>query len=122
MDGLSDFLGDVQKNQQASGHFLGLLHILIGRSIQSADGKVISSGITWRDAANLLKHLRWDIEAVRDFGLDPATLPPRDRQRFWYQAIALAEVASAKAVQSGNTLAPILKKAGYVIGPAPGAK
>jgi hypothetical protein len=47
-------------------------------------------------------------------------MPPRDRQRFWYTAIAHAQVDSAKACAAGDRLAKHLKKTGYVISPAPG--
>ena len=97
MDEVRDFLDDIQKRGLARGHLLGLLHILIGRRLTKADGAVISSGLTWRDVASELKRCRWEPEAVNEIGLDPANLPPRDRQRFWYQAIAAANVGSAEA-------------------------
>ena len=56
---------------------------------------------------------------IQQLGLDPAGLPPRDRQRYWYNAIAHAQVDSAKAIEDANHLAPALHKAGYDIGPAP---
>lgn len=122
MDGLKTFLEDVLRNDRAKGHFLGLLHILIGRTILQKDGTAISKGLTWRDAASLLKAVRYDPDAVRELKIDPATLPPRDRQRFWFQAIAQADVASAAAIQDADRLTPLLEKAGYVIGPPPGTK
>ncbi len=122
MDGLKAFLEDVLRNDRARGHFLGLLHILIGRTIAQKDGTVISKGLTWRDAANLLKTARYDPDAVRELNIDPAMLPPRDRQRFWFQTIAQAGVASAAAIQDADRLTPLLERAGYIIGPAPGTK
>jgi hypothetical protein len=56
---------------------------------------------------------------VRELGVDPDSLPPRDRQRFWFQAIAAAQVGSDAAATSADRLAQILKKAGYVVGAAP---
>jgi hypothetical protein len=49
MDEVRKFLEEVQKRNLVKGHFLGLLHILIGRRIARSDGAVISSGLTWRD-------------------------------------------------------------------------
>lgn len=122
MDEVRKFLEEVQKKNLAKGHFLGLLHIIIGRRIARADGTAISAGLTWRDAAILLKNARWDPEAARDVMVDPDALPPRDRQRYWYSAIGQAQVGSDAAIRDGDKLATILTKAGYVIGSSPGAK
>jgi hypothetical protein len=119
MDGVREFLDDIQKRGLARGHLLGLLHILIGRRLAKADGTVISTGLTWRDVASEMKRCRWEPEAVSEIGVDPATLPPRDRQRFWYQAITAANVGSTEAAEAGDRLALILTKAGYIVGPAP---
>ena len=75
--------------------------------------------MTWRELALVLKQMRWDREVVRELNLDPAALPPRDRERFWYTAIAQARVDSDKATQAGDLLAEAVRDAGYVIGPAP---
>src|SRR5262245_27719504 len=83
MDGVQAFLDELRKSGFADGNFLGMLHIAIGRRIVRADGTVISVGLTWRALSDLLKNLRWNKDAVREVGLDPADLPPRDRQRFW---------------------------------------
>lgn len=120
MDRLREFLNAVREHGLAEGHFLGLLHILIGRRIALADGTVVSGGLTWRAAATVLKRARWNREAVREVGLDPARLPPRDRQRFWYTAIGQAGVDSAEARAAGDRLATRLGKVGYGVGPAPG--
>jgi len=119
MDRLRDFLDLVTEQGQATGNFLGLLHVLIGRKIALEDGTEVSRGLTWRDVAALFKKLRWDPEAVRELGVDPESLPPRDRQRYWYQAIAQAKVDSEEAIEGGDRLAEVLKEAGYIIGPAP---
>lgn len=122
MDRLSQFLNQVKQQGHAQGEFLGLLHVLIGRRIQLADGTPVCDGLTWRAAAAVLKKVRWDKEAVRELGLDPANLPPRDRQRYWYVAIAQAHVDSPAACQAGDRLAQRVGKAGYVVGPAPQEK
>lgn len=119
MDRLREFLKAVEDQGMAQGKFLGLLHILIGRRIARADGTEVSSGLTWREAAALLKKARWDRDSVRELGLDPAGLPPRDRERFWYTAITQAEVRSEKAREAGDQLGAGLEPLGYVIGPAP---
>jgi hypothetical protein len=122
MDPVRDFLMDLLQKGRAKGHLLGLLNILIGRRISRADGTVISTGVTWRALANLLKQCHYDAELVRELGLDPDALAPRDRQRFWYAVIAKADVASEEATQQGDKLAAVLQKDGYVIGPPPGMK
>jgi len=121
MDKLREFLEAVRKQQVAKGRFRGLLHALIGRRIALADGTLVSMGMTWRDLASLLKKLRWDREDVRELGLDPADLPPRDREKFWYTAIARAGVASSEGSADADALAGPLRALGYEVGPAPGA-
>jgi len=120
MDRVREFLIELQKHSRVQGHFLGLLHIIIGRRIARSDGTVVSTGVTWRDLATMLKQVRWDIESVRELGIIPDDLPARDRQRFWYSVIAQADVASANAIEAGNRLAAELQTLGYVIGQAPG--
>jgi len=120
MDEVREFLDDLQKHAYAKGNLLVLLHVLIGRRIAKKDGTLISQGLTWRQLAVELKRSRLDPDAVKELGIDPASLPPRDRQRFWYSAISLAQVGSPEATTAGNKLAAILAKAGYVISPAPG--
>src|SRR5487761_1597884 len=82
MDSLRELLEAVREQDVAPGRFRGLLHILVGRRITRADGTPVASGMTWRDVAALLKRLRWDRDAVRELGIDPAELAPRDRERF----------------------------------------
>jgi hypothetical protein len=119
MDRLREFLTMLKEQGQARGNFLGLLHVLIGRRLVAADGTVVSEGLPWREAAALLKRVRWDRETVRELGIDPKTLPPRDRQRYWYQAIAQAGVDSAAASEAGDRLAGVLRAAGFTVGAAP---
>jgi hypothetical protein len=122
MDAVRDFLMEMLQKGRVKGHFLGLLNILIGRRISRSDGAVLSTGVTWRALADLLKQCRFDDELVRDLGLDPDAIGQRDRQRFWYAVIAKADVASEEATRQGDKLAAIIQKDGYVIGPAPGTK
>jgi hypothetical protein len=122
MDGLREFLSDLKRHGYARGNFLGLLNVLIGRRIQAADGTVISTGIPWRTLADWLKRLRWDKDVVREVGIDPDTLPPRDRLRYWYLTIAHANVGSPEATLAGDGLAVILRKAGYTVSDAPKPK
>jgi hypothetical protein len=115
MDGVREFLEAVRQHQLAKGHFLGLLHILIGRTITRTDGTVISAGLTWRQLSEVLKLVRWDREQVRELGLNPDDLPPRDRQRYWYTAIGSAQVSSTAARADGDRLIPALKAIGYKV-------
>jgi len=118
MDRLREFLDVIREQGHATGNFLGLLHVLIGRRIATTEGEEVSKGLSWRDVSSLLKKVRWDREAVRELGLDPDSLSPRDRQRYWYQAIAQAGVDSPAAVTAGDRLAQAVASA-YDIGPAP---
>ncbi len=120
MDALTEFLEDLRRQNLAQGHFLGLLNLLIGRTIARADGTIVCGGLTWRLLAGWLKKVRWSKESVRELGLDPDDLPPRDRQHFWYSAISRAGVDSPKAREAGDRLAAILTTKGYVVGPPPG--
>jgi hypothetical protein len=121
MDQLREFLNAVRRHGTARGELRGLLHILIGRRLRTADGAEVSKGLSWRELAGLLKQARWEPEEVRELDLDPAALPPRDRQRFWYTAIARAGVHSPAAAASADRLVGPLKTIGYLVGPAPGA-
>ncbi len=120
MDAVHDFLDALRQHSLDRGNFLGVVNVVLGRRIQKADGSLVSAGITWRELSALLKKLRWDREAVRELGLDPDALPPRDRQRFWYSVIALAGVDTDKATAAGDRLAEAVQAVGYVVGPAPG--
>jgi hypothetical protein len=122
MDSLREMLDTVRERDELRGRFRGLLHILVGRRITRADDSLVSAGMTWRDAAGLLKRLRWDREAVRELGLDPAVLPPRDRERYWYTAIARAGIDSPEAIAEAEHLLSFFKQLDYLIGPAPGGK
>jgi hypothetical protein len=119
MDALTEFLEDLKRQGLARGHFRGLLNLLIGRPISTSDGTVICQGLTWRELASWLKKVRWDKESVRELGLDPDALPPRDRQHYWFTAMARAGLDSVKANEEGDRLAETLVAKGYVVGPAP---
>ncbi len=122
MDPLREFLEAIRQHKVAQGNLRGLLHVLIGRRISRSDGTAISGGLTWREAAALLREARWDREAVAEEGLNTADLPPRDRQRFWYTVIQQAGVDSPVARAAGDRLIGPLQALGYEIGPAPGGK
>ncbi|MDB5309667.1 MAG: hypothetical protein JWO38_3869 [Gemmataceae bacterium] len=121
MDGIRELLEAIRDSGILTGHFRGLLHIAIGRKITKSDGTVISTGVTWRELAAVLKLLRFDRELVREFGADPDALAPRDRERFWYSAIAQAKVESREAVADAEVLAGRLKDLGFIVGPPPTA-
>jgi hypothetical protein len=70
--------------------------------------------------AGWLRKIRWSKQSVRDLGLDPKDLPPRDRQLYWYTVIARAGVDSAEARAAGDRLAEKLAAHGYKVGSAPG--
>jgi hypothetical protein len=120
MDWAREFLEDLKGREDFQGNILGLLNVLIGRRVEKADGTLVSNGLTWRELAGLLKKVRWDKEAVRQLGLEPGNLPPRDRERLWYAAIAHARVDSEAATQAGDRMAEALRAIGYIVGPPPG--
>ena len=119
MDRLREFLDAVRGQKAATGRFRGLLYLLIGRRVSLADGTAVSAGMTWREAAAVLKKYRWDREAVRELGLDPADLPPRDREKFWYAAIARAGLATPQAASEADALAAAVEPLGYTVGAEP---
>ena len=119
MDQLYEFLNHLKQHGLAQGNLLGLLNVLVGRHITTQQGAEVSAGVTWRSLAALLKKLRWDKEAVRELGLDPKQLPPRDRERYWYMAIGLARIDSEAAMKAGDLFAEQLQAAGYAVGPPP---
>lgn len=121
MDALSTFLDELKKGGQTQGNFLGFLHVLVGRRVAAKDGAAIVAGLTWRELAAALKKARWDPDAVKELGLEPADLPPRDRQRYWYTAISHAKVDSAPARQAGDRFAERLRGLGYEVSAGPKA-
>jgi hypothetical protein len=119
MDGLREYLAAILAQGLAPGRLRGVLHIAIGRRISRADGTVLSMGVTWRQLATELKNLRFDKELVREVGGDPESLSPRDRERMWYSAIALARPDTAAARAEAESLVPELTRLGFVIGADP---
>jgi hypothetical protein len=121
MDGLRELLERVRDHNLVAGHIRGLFHIAIGRRVTTPAGELVSAGATWRELASLLKLLRYDKDIVAEVGADPEELAPRDRQRYWYSAIALARPDSPEAVAAAEKLIPLLRPLGYVVGPPPDA-
>ncbi len=121
MEGLREFLERVRQAHLVRGHMRALLHVAIGRRISRRDGTLLSHGVTWRQLAELLRVIRWDKELVRELGLNPDDLPPRDRQRYWYAAIVAAQVDTMESREIGDQYAQLIEPLGFVIGPAPGA-
>jgi hypothetical protein len=119
MDGLRELLMELKDRGLAQGNFLGLLNVFIGRHIEAASGEVLSAGLNWREMAELLKRVRWEKSAVRELGIEPANLPPRDRARYWYQAVLRARLHSEDANAAGDRLATSLESLGYRVGASP---
>ena len=119
MDGIREILDAARDNGLVPGHFRGLLHIAIGRKVTRLDGTIVSSGLTWREVAALLKAMRFDRDLVREFGADPEALAPRDREKFWYTAISQARVDSPEVVAEAEQLAIRLRALGFLVGPSP---
>jgi hypothetical protein len=113
MDALRALLDDLKKHGLDQGHTRGLFHLLIGRRLQRTEGTLVARGLTWRQLAFVLKKVRWNKEAVRELGLRPEDLPPRDRQQYWYTAISSARLDSAEAQHEGDALAALLVPLGY---------
>jgi hypothetical protein len=121
MDEIRGLLELIDENKLAKGRLAGVFHVMIGRRVGKADGTVISTGLTWRQLAGILKAAKFDKELVQELGADPDTLAPRDREKMWYLAIGLAKVDSVAATAQADQLVPLLKHLGYVVGPSPAA-
>lgn len=119
MDQLQDVLEVIRLKGLAKGRLRGVFHIAIGRKLTRPDGVVISTGVTWRTLADILRDLRFDPEIVRELEVDPETLAPRDRFKFWYSAIGLAKVDSPAAFAEAEKLAAALKPLGVIVSPPP---
>jgi hypothetical protein len=113
MDRVQELLKEVEV--EARGNFLGLLNVLIGRHIEKADHTAVSTGLTWRQLAAILKKVSWDKDWVRELGFEPSEISTRDRGHFWFAAIKRAEVDSPQASLAGNRMAGVLNKAGYIV-------
>lgn len=119
MEGIRELLTAIRDAGLLVGNFRGVLHLAIGRTVTRPDGTTVSTGLTWRALAAELKNLRFDPELVRELNLDPSELTARDRERFWYSAIAQAKVDSPEAVAAAEKLVGPLKNLGYLVGPPP---
>lgn len=119
MDGIRELLDVIRDHRLAAGRLRGVFHLAIGRRVERADGTLVSAGVTWRELAAALKAAKFDKELAREVGADPDTLSPRDRERMWYSAIALAKVGSPEASAQADELTARLKPLGFVVGPAP---
>lgn len=120
MDALPRLVEEIKRHGWARQHLEGFLHVMIGRHIKrTADGAVVSPGLSWRELAAALKKVRWDPDTVKELGLDPKQLPPRDRERYWYMAITKAQLDSPQAQEAGDRFAASLREHGYEVGPAP---
>jgi hypothetical protein len=120
MQGTRQFLELVRDQQLVSGHLSGVFHIAIGRRISTPAGDLLAAGVTWRELAALLKELKFDRELVRELGADPDQLSPKDREKFWYYAVAMAKVDGPEASGQADELAARLAPLGLVVGPHPG--
>jgi len=121
MEGLREFLEKVRQQHLVRGNLRALFHVCIGRKISKADGTLLSNGVTWRELSDLLRTIRWDKELVRELGLNPDDLPPRDRLRYWYAAILAAQITSTEVRELGDEFARRLVPLGFVIASAPGS-
>ena len=77
---------------------------------------MLSTGLTWRQLAEVLKALRWDREYVRELGLDPDDLPPRERSAILvYVRLFLLDIDTPEAAAAADKLAGLVKSLGYVV-------
>lgn len=121
MDGTRTLLELILARKLAEGRLRGVFHLAIGRRVTADDGSVLATGVTWRELAGLLKDLKFDKEWVRAFGVDPDVIAPRDKEKFWYHAVALAKVDSAEARAEAEELGRLLRPLGLTVGPPPSA-
>ena len=121
MDGPRPVLEVVRDRKLAIGRLRGFFHLLIGRTLSRDDGTVLSTGVSWRELSHWLKLLKFDRELVRELDADPDTLSPKDREKFWYAAIAMAKVDSPRARLEADELAGLLVPLGFWAGASPSA-
>ena len=63
MDALPRLVDQIKRSGWARQHFRGFLHVLIGRRVtRVADGGVVSTGLSWRELAALLKTVNFEIQ------------------------------------------------------------
>ena len=107
MDTISDFLDYIKSEGLVLGRLQGLCHICIGRTIHYND-KIVSTGVTWRELAKLLKLLKFDKYLGTEVNADPEELNPKDRERYWYAVIGLAQPDGIDARTQAQELAQLL--------------
>jgi hypothetical protein len=115
MKPLNDFLAKVRQAQVPPGCFLGFLHVLIGKTLVTREGTLVSRGITWRELAARFRQARLDKDLVKELGVDPAQLPPRDREAYWFEALRRAQISSPQAQNQAAQLVSWLEKLGYEV-------
>lgn len=115
MDGVRSVLEIIRDNNLAKGRLRGVLHLLIGKTLVNDVGNVLSDGLTWRQLASELRAIRFDKKLAAEVGADPETLYPRDRERFWYAVIGLANVGSAEADSQAEHVEKSLKSHGIIV-------
>ncbi len=119
MEGIREFLTAVHNAGLARDYLRAIMHIAIGRKITRTDGTVLSGGVTWRTLAGLLRVLKYDPKWAERFVQDRTVFAIRDRDRFWYAAIAQARVDSPEAIREAEQILPALRNLGFVVGPPP---
>lgn len=119
MEGTRQVLELLRDHNLVAGSLRGVFHLVIGRRISDPNGRLVAEGVTWRLLAALLKEMKFDRELVRELGVDPDTLAPKDREKFWYNAIALAKVDGDEARKQADALTTALKPLGLIVGPSP---
>lgn len=112
MDGPRTVLELIRDQRLAAGRLRGVFHLLIGRTLVRDDGTPLTTGVTWRQLATLLKLSKFDRDLVQELGSDPDAVSPKDREKFWYLAIGLAKVETARARQEADALLALLKPHG----------
>lgn len=114
MDDVATLLEWIRARDAARGRLRGFFHLLVGHTLKHGD-KMISAGMNWRDLSKMLKLFKFDRELVRELGLDPDALPPKDREKYWYLAIAAAEISGDRARAEALELAAELAKIGIAV-------
>ena len=116
MEALATLLDHIKKQGLATGNVLGFFHVLIGRHMQR--GRTAKSSPPACPRAKL-----YELAQEGPLGHQPGhraeyeaeELPPKDRQRFWYGAIAKAGVDSAAAAKAGDLFGRKLEALGYQV-------
>ena len=115
MNLLNDFLAKVRTAGVPQGQFLGFLHLMVGKTLVTREGTLVSQGSTWRDLSARFRQARLDRDLVSELGLKPADLPPRDREAYWFEALRRAAISSPLALEQATQLISWLEKLGYEV-------